>query len=400
MLGAPGLARRNLAPIFGSEVRRTVWNLRLAQGTEVELALDQGEWRHGDKHAPIGEVELKLKSGAPGALVDLALQLQEQLPLRVGNLGKAACGYALRSPVAAAAVKTRPVTLSREMSVEEGFRVIVSSCLAQMQDNEAGVMRGTDAEGIHQMRVGMRRLRSALRLFAPWIPFPPALQQELAWLGGKLGAARDADVLADSTLLKVADACPRETDLLRLRQSASTIAGKKRRQAAVAVASVRHSRLMLGLVGWLRASRWHESLDETALGALSESLEKRATRILVRRHEKLLESGKRLAQGTPEERHQVRIAAKKARYATEFFQSLRPAGHVKCYLRRLAALQDALGWLNDAAVADRLLNEIEVRHPELAGSASFTRGYLCAAVRQDLPGLGRLWKLFSSMEPP
>ncbi|MGK2898658.1 MAG: CHAD domain-containing protein [Burkholderiaceae bacterium] len=399
VLGAPGLAQE-LAPIFGSEVRRTAWNLRLAQGAEVELVLDQGKLRRGDTHEPISEIELELKSGTPEALFDLALQMQEQVPLRVGNLSKAARGYALAAPVAAAAVKARPVALNRDMCVEEGFRVIAGNCLAQMQDNEVGVARGNDPESIHQMRVGMRRLRSALRLFAPWIPFPPVLQQELAWLGGELGAARDADVLADGTLLKVIEACPQEADLLPLRQLASTIAGEKRQHAADAVASVRYSRLMLSLVSWLQALRWHESLDEAALGALAEPLEKRATRILVRCHEKLLESGKRLAQGTPEERHQVRIAAKKARYATEFFQSLRPAGHVKRYLRRLAALQDALGWLNDAAVADRLLNEIEVRHPELAGSASFTRGYLCAAVRQDLPGLGRLWKLFSSMEPP
>lgn len=399
LLSAPALAQ-GLAPIFGSEVRRTVWHLRREQGAEVELVLDQGELRQGDKHEPISEVELELKAGTPGALFDLALQLQEQVSLRVGNLSKAARGYALAAPVAAAAVKAKPVTLRREMSVEGGFRVIVSNCLAQMQDNETGVMRGTDPETIHQMRVGMRRLRSALRLFAPWIPFPPALQQELLWLGGELGAARDADVLADSTLPKVTEACPQETDLLRLRQSASAIAGEKRKQAAAAVASVRYSRLMLGLVGWLQASRWHELLDETALNALAEPLEKRAARILGRCHEKLIKSGKRLAHGTPEERHQVRIAAKKARYATEFFQSLHPARRVKRYLSCLTALQDALGWLNDAAVADRLLHDIETSRPELAGSASFTRGYLCATTRQDLLGLGRLWKQFSSMGPP
>jgi CHAD domain-containing protein len=292
------------------------------------------------------------------------------------------------------------VALNREMSVEEGFRVIGSNCLRQMQDNELGVMQGIDPEGIHQMRVGTRRLRSALRLFAPWIPFPPALKQELSWLGGELGAARDADVLADSTLPKVIEACPQETALLPLKQSASTIAGSKRQHAAAAVASVRYSHLMLSLVGWLQALRWHESLDKTALDSLAGPLEKRATHILGRRHEKLIKRGKRLAHGTPEERHQVRIAAKKARYATEFFQSLHPAGRVKRYLRRLAALQDALGWLNDAAVADGLLREVATKHPELASSASFARGYLCAATKQDMPGLGRLWKRFSSMAPP
>jgi CHAD domain-containing protein len=157
---------------------------------------------------------------------------------------------------------------------------------------------------------------------------------------------------------------------------------------------------MLGLVGWLEASRWQEALDETALNALAEPLEKRATLILGRCHEKLIKSGKRLAHGTPEERHRVRIAAKKARYATEFFQSLHPARRVKRYLGCLAALQDTLGGLNDAAVADRLLHDIETSRPELSASASFTRGYLCAATRQDLLGLGRLWKQVSSMEPP
>jgi inorganic triphosphatase YgiF len=399
VLRTPRLAL-GLTPIFGSEVRRTVWNLRLAQGAEVELALDQGELRFGDKHEPISEVELELKAGTPEALFALALQLQEQVPLRVGNLSKSARGYALAAPVVAAAVEARAVALSRDMCVEEGFRVIAGNCLAQMQDNEVGVARRNGPESIHQMRVGMRRLRSALRLFAPWIPFPPTLLQELSWLGGELGAARDADVLADSTLLKVIEACPQETDLLPLGQFASTIAGERRQQAAEAVASVRYSRLMLILVGWLQAMRWHDSLDEAAVGALAEPLEKRATQILGRRHEKLIKSGKRLAHGTPEERHQVRIAAKKARYATEFFQSLHPARRVDRYLRRLAALQDALGWLNDAAVADRLLHEIEVGHPELTGSASFTRGYLCAATKQDLPGLAKLWEQFRSMEPP
>jgi len=399
VLGKAGLAQA-LTPIFGSDVRRTVWKLRLARGAEVELALDRGELRHGGKHEPISEIELELKAGTPEALFDLALQLQAQVPLRVGNLSKSARGYALSAPVVTAAVKAGPVALNRDMCVEEGFRVILSNCLRQMQDNEVGVARGIDPECIHQMRVGMRRLRSALRLFAPWIPLPPALQQELCWLGDELAAARDADVLADGTLLKVVESCPQEADLLPLRQFASTIAGNKRQQAAEAVASVRYSRLMLGLVCWLQALRWRDSLDEAALGALAEPLEQRAKRILDRRHQKLIKSGKRLAHGTPEERHQLRITAKKARYAMEFFQSLHPAGRARRYVRRLAALQDALGWLNDAAVADRLLHGIQVGRPELAGCASFARGYLCASAKQELPGLAKLWEQFKSLAPP
>jgi triphosphatase len=391
---------QSLAPIFNSEVRRTVWHLRWAQETEVELVLDQGELRQGDQHTPISEVELELKSGSAGALFDLALRLQQEIPLRIGNISKAARGHALMAPVANAVAKAHPVVLNRNVSVEAGFQVIVGNCLAQMQGNEASVMHGSTPEGIHQMRVGLRRLRSALRLFAAWISLPPTLQLELAWLGNELGAARDADVLADSTLPKVIEACPQETDLLLLRQTASVLADRLRQQAAQAVASVRYSRLMLGLVGWLQTMRWQASLDDTALAALAEPLAKHTARILQRRHQKLMRSGKRLAQGTPHEHHQLRIAAKKARYATEFFQSFYPAGRAKPYLKRLAALQDALGWLNDAAVADLLLRELQNSHPDLAGVACFTRGCLCAATRQDRLALLKLWKRLHSVEPP
>ncbi len=398
-LCVPRLAR-DLAPVFVSEIRRTTWNLQLPHGALVELALDQGQLRHGDKHEPISELELELKAGDPGVLFDLALQLQEQVPLRIGNLGKAARGYALLTPQLVVAAKTRPVALDASLTVEQGFRLIVSNCLAQVQDNEAGVMQGSDPECIHQMRVGMRRLRCALRLFAPLIALPTALQQELAWLGNELGAARDADVLAGSTLPKLSAACPTALDLPRLCQAASMIAAQRRQQAATVVASVRYSRLMLGLVGWLQASRWHESLDNPARETLFEALPKWAAQTLRRRHQTLLKRGKWLVQGTAEQRHRMRIAAKKARYTAEFFKSLHSAGRVKRYTQRLAALLDALGGLNDAVVADRLLQALSGSHPELAGSAAFTRGYLCAAARQDMPGLARLWRQFRSTELP
>ena len=191
-----------------------------------------------------------------------------------------------------------------------------------------------------------------------------------------------------------------ETELLPLKQATSMIARAKRRRAAASVESVRYSRLMLGLVAWLQGSRRDDSLDHSARQALAAPLDKRAAQILVQRHTKLLESGKRLKNGSPEERHRVRIAAKKARYATEFFHRLHPAGRVKRYIRRLTALQDALGWLNDAAVADGLLRQLGKSHPELADSADFARGFLRGRTSQDVRELAGLWTQFSAMKPP
>jgi len=399
VLTAPGLAR-DLAPIFASAFRRTVWPLRLPQGALVELSLDQGELQQGNVREPICEVEVELKSGDPVELFDFALQLQDKLPLRVGNLSKSARGYALHARQRLSSVKAGSVELAAGMTVEQGFRAIVTHCVAQMQDNESGVMGSIDPESVHQMRIGMRRLASALRLFDKWMPLPKALRGELDWLAGGLGAARNADVLADSTLVRVAEACPTKAELLPLLQTASTIARAKRRQAAALLGSVRYSRLILGLVAWLRGSGWRQSLDDSARKALAATLGKRVRKILAKQHQKLLESGKRLGDDSPEERHHLRIAAKTTRYATEFFRRLRPAGRVKRYIKLLAALQDALGLLNDAAVADGLLRQLGKSHPELADSADFVRGFLVGRTRDEVRELAGPWTQFSAMKPP
>ena len=192
VLTEPVLAK-GLAPIFDSVFRRTVWSLRLPHGALVELALDQGELHQGEVRGPISEVELELKAGNPAALFDFARQLQDKVALRVGNLSKSARGYALYAPQPLSAVGAGPLELASEMTVEQGFRVIMGNCMTHMQGNEQGVMGSNDPESVHQMRIGMRRLRSALRLFDEWVPLPEALQGELDWLAGELGAARDAD---------------------------------------------------------------------------------------------------------------------------------------------------------------------------------------------------------------
>jgi CHAD domain-containing protein len=81
-----------------------------------------------------------------------------------------------------------------------GFQRIAEHCVIDIRRHEAGLVHGTDPESVHLMRVGLRRLRSALRLFSPWIPLPADLRTELEWLGDALGNARDAEVLATSTL--------------------------------------------------------------------------------------------------------------------------------------------------------------------------------------------------------
>lgn len=299
-----------------------------------------------------------------------------------------------------AALKSTPLMLDRSVTVEVGFRVIFTECLQQMQHNAIRVVDSSDIESLHQMRVGLRRLRTAVGLCAPWAPCPELLRQELGWLNTELSAARDADVLADSTLLKIIEACPLQADLVALRQRATMIATQLRQKAGEAMSSERYARLTHTLGDWCEHAGWQASLDRKGIKVHHQPLRRHAPHILVRRHEVLIKRGKKLAHATLQQQHQVRIAAKRARYATLFFQSFLDAKTANRYLKRLGALQDALGWLNDAASADRLLGEIEASHPDAARGASFARGYLCAVRERDRAGLARRWKRFSAVGLP
>lgn len=398
LLGAPGLAQA-LVPIFESRVRRTVWRLKLGQA-EIELALDHGELRaDAQRSQPICEVELELKAGEPAALFDLALQLQALLPLRLGGSSKAARGHALgAAPSPPAAVKAAAVVLDANATIEQGFRTIVVHYLTQLRDNEAGVLRGADdPECVHQMRVALRRLRSALRWFARWVPFPPVLRDELRWLDAELAAARDADVFAADTLAPVLRACPADPDgipLQALQRVAVLAAREAHQRAALAVGSQRQARLMLQLAGWLQASAWRVELDDAGREALDEPLAPQAHALLGLRLRKVLRRGRRLAQADAQERHDLRIAAKKARYALEFFRSLDVVSHAARRSRRLAAVLDSLGALNDAQVAERRLVELAQRHAELAAGAAFVRGWLRAEEAAALEVLHERWKAF------
>jgi CHAD domain-containing protein len=107
-----------------------------------------------------------------------------------------------------------------------------------------------------------------------------------------------------------------------------------------------------------------------------------------------------LPNATPAARHRVRIAAKKARYGTEFFGSLFKPRSVRPYVKALAGLQDELGYLNDAAVADRLLGEMAAAQPQLAASIGFAKGFLAARVKNEDRKLLKLWRKFEPIARP
>jgi inorganic triphosphatase YgiF len=388
-----------LKPVFVTRINRSAIPLHLPSGDELEVALDEGTIEADSGSVPIAAVELELKQGQSESLYGVALELLGSVPLRIDHLSKADLGYELLVAEHSDAVRAQPVQLNRRDSIEDAFCCIARNCLDQVHANERGVVSGHDPSSVHQMRVGLRRLRSALDLFGNEIPAYPGLDEELRWIASELGAARDWEVLAGSTL-EGAGTSASADEILPVRQVCEQIAVNNRQRAADAVESARYTRLVLQLTIWLNRKGWRDGMSDKQRGSIERPARQFAEDVLCRRHRKLIKRGKRLANLDDHRRHRARIAAKKVRYATEFFASLCPRRAVQHYVKALTALQDDLGWRNDAVVADQLLKLVPRTSPNAAPGAAFARGYLASRVAADHPTLKKLWKRFRRLSPP
>jgi inorganic triphosphatase YgiF len=392
--------QERIESVFSSRIDRTAWMLQFPGGQRAELVLDQGELQRGALYEPISEIELELKSGDAAPLFDFALDLQQEIPLRLGNASKSARGYAMMHTAAPPLVKAESVQLKSAMCAEDALQAIAANCIAQIQGNEAGVLQGGDPEHVHQMRVGLRRLRSLLKLFEDAAPLPAGLDQELRWLGEELGAARDWEVLAEDTLSQLMHAHSGETALLQLQQAAMTEARARRAKAGQALGSVRYARLMLRLIAWLHGARWRQDAAPELQKALAAPVKDFARRVLKEGKRRMARRARKLAAADAPARHRLRIAAKRMRYATEFFASLYPPRHVRPFVRALSSLQDTLGHLNDAAVTRKALRELATQQPAQALGAGFVIGLLTEREPAALEKMCKRWKALRRRRRP
>jgi triphosphatase len=397
-----GLAAR-LTPVFVTDVGRTIRLLKTERG-EIEFALDRGEVRTDQTAEPICELELELKSGSPEALFDLAVALQEQVRLRIENRSKVERGQTLAGLVESAPCKAQTPAIDADMPVSGAFQTTAFACLSHAQANERGILAGSpDPEYVHQMRVGLRRLRSAFSVFGPVLPRPacqPAID-EIRWIAGTLGPARDWDVFATETLPPILEAFPDHAGLAQLAQAAGPLRRAGNGNAQEAVGSVRYERLLLRTSAWLACEKWRSAMPQDALPLLVEPLLPFAARMLQRRHRRVKRRGRDHETFTAEQRHELRIAVKKLRYCAEFFGPVFAADAVRAYTRGLGELQDVLGALNDAAVTARLLSELSIRHPEHAhGEAlGIVGGWTRHFTLQRLGHLAEAWERFEDVKP-
>lgn len=352
--------RGRLEPVFETDFRRTAAPLRFAAGA-AELAIDRGHIVAGGRRQPLAELELEIEPAAARDAYALLLDLAREVELEVEVVNKAERGFRLLAGAPPPVVKARKPRFDAPASVEQALAAIVSAGLYQVLANAEGVRAGLDdVEYLHQMRVGVRRLRSALAAFYPAVPrelLAPA-RDELRWLGGELGPARDWDVFVTETLPPIRAAFPDHAGLLRLEAAAEAIRLRHHERARAAAASPRCRLLALALSAWLAARPWRATMTPQQLAALDAPAPRFAAAVLTRRRRQFVRRGKGHHAFTPEELHQLRIAGKKLRYAAEFFSGLFPAARADAFVDALQALQDILGAINDVATTQRLLDEV------------------------------------------
>ena len=152
-----------LRPVFVTEIDRTTLPLAFADGTRATLCLDAGEIRSGRKRVALTEIEIELVEGEPGVLYGLALSLAADLPVSMAQASKAERGYALARPLPTKPARARKLSLAPDVSVGNALALVGGDCLTQIGAN-APSLAASDGEFVHQARVGVRRLRSLLKL--------------------------------------------------------------------------------------------------------------------------------------------------------------------------------------------------------------------------------------------
>ena len=374
--------KRKLKPVFETAVQRTSMLLR-CDGGDVELAIDRGHIGAGGHRQPINEIEFELKRGDPAVLGTLAGRLAHAVPAFYGARAKSERGYALSDGDAAQPVHADRITLVDTVSAGDAFTAIGLSCLKQIVSNQDAVRKGA-AEGIHQMRVGLRRLRAAVSLFKKMIrgAETEAIKAELKWLTDELGPAREVEVLIEGRVRPLRQAEPRATGVGVLEKDLDARRDGALERAKAALDSERYRRLGLRTALWLAQGGWALTGDPLTAARRDRTASAFAAEALGKRLRRIVKKIAKLEALNPRERHKLRIAAKKLRYAAEFFASLFRGRKRDARRRRtgklLKALQGSLGTLNDIEAHKRLAREV-IRAGEPSGGKaqkSFAMGFI------------------------
>lgn len=374
-----------LLPLYRTDVWRRQRLLRARLGT-VELAYDRGVITGTGPDGvmrcwPVCELEVELQRGDPRAVTEVAGRWAQRHGLWPDSRSKAERGERLSrglgpgDPVPV--TKSAPLGWRKAMTPTEAGQALLDNLLAHALPNWSEVAGGSSSpEAVHQLRVALRRLRSAERFVAGWLDWPTnEWSAAAASLFDRLGAVRDRDVLASGLLAEV-DAALAAIDAPALALHA---AGDP--PAWTEADSARHGGLFIALLAaQLPPPNLASAIPANTSSGAPPALRRLVAARLADWHRRLRRDAKQFLTLDDAGRHRVRKRAKRLRYAVEFAAALFPRAAVASYLAPLCEAQDRLGAFNDVCVAQQACGPLTEREPR----AWFALGWLSVRREQAL----------------
>jgi triphosphatase len=312
---------------------------------------------------------------------------------------------ARRAPASRKAV---PLKLSKKDSVDDLIAQILGNCLDQIAANRRTAADGRNPEGVHQMRVGLRRLRAALKFIHRQVPAPAFEDFDRAAerLADALAPARNLDAVEEKLVASRRRRAVRR-DYHALRDAARTRRAKVYGALRGKLRSDETDTFIESLRRWIDKRGWRSGVADDALPFLAAPGRTLAEEALDQLARKAARRGKGFGKLPARGRHKYRIALKKLRYAAKFFAPLygiadgklegRSGQNAERYLKRLAKLLDGLGEDHDAVTMPAVLKSVaSTMPPKRARRAIATvlrdRNRRQPALRKQLRKRRRQWK--------
>jgi triphosphatase len=391
----PGL-NGALVPVAAFAGRHRSFSL-LGEGPPARLDVLEGALRGVAGDRPACRL---LLSGPPGAMAALATELDRHIRLNVPRAGLAAGAFAVAHEQDAPPRHLGTPQIPAGLGLSDAIALVIGHLTDVILHWLPQVRSDAEPEPVHQSRVAVRRLRSALAIFRRATPDGPfaALATELKELATKLGAARDWDVFLGGTGQAVRLAFSDD------KRVASLLAAASRKRAAAYATLETYLRgdswhaLSLRLALLPTSRPWQETPDAAQLERLAAPAADFAATALRRQRKRVLAAGDDFAALAPPARHEVRKQAKKLRYSSEFFAPLFGGKAVRRFVERLVDVQEALGALNDGSVASVLMAEL-AGGADRAFAVGVVRGYVAATNVRAASDARRAWRKFAEASP-
>lgn len=330
---------------YRTEVERRACVLAAGKA-RISVTLDQGVLYSGTKRQPIIEMEFELQQGTAQALATVCRTWIERHGVWLAHESKAMQGERLLAGASLAVVKAAPSPVTRHQSGPQVIGAVLRNCLAQILPNAAAVAGGsTNADHVHQLRVGLRRLRTALRELGPLAPHDNLISWEapLAETFRALGEVRDTQTVVSEMSPRLAAA------------GVALVPWRRMDVQEDAASAVKHPRFQTALASLLIFAVADDDAHPGP-GRPRRWVKKRLKAL----HGDLRKDGRRFRKLPTEDQHRVRKKLKRLRYLAEFCQPLFDHARTDKYLALMRPAQDALGLHNDYAVALSLLDQAAV----------------------------------------